>query len=319
MMEGQNRAGALDRRVLRLNPAFDPGSMRPSSVEFFLLSRIDGRTPWCVLREMGGMTVEESDLCLESWLAAGYVQVSHVDGIAEGGTPSLIGPSSHSLLSIDPELDLDVATQKRVKQMLLLLGESDQSLLGVSAETDEKNIKRAYFKLSREFHPDRFFRRDLGPYRVEIEKLFKAIQRAYVNLSKSRSDLSISGSSEQRRARVSSSQEERRVHERSVFKRSASDPVQNEHYQKARELMKAASESMEEGRFEEARQCLQIAEKFCPEYPSLSQAMAEVLMNLKKAKHLNESKSRGSDSRPSASRYRGSSHRRSVLSCRGET
>ena len=318
-MNGQDRAGASDRRVLRLNPAFDPGSMRPSSVEFFLLSRIDGRTPWCILREMGGMTVEESDLCLESWLAAGYVQVSHVDGIAEGPTPFPFGASSSSLLSIDPELDLDVATQQRVKEMLLLLGQSDPSLLGVSADTDEKNIKRAYFKLSREFHPDRFFRRELGPYRVEIERLFKAIQRAYVNLSKSRSDLSIGRSSNQRRARSSSSNQGGLLEEESVRKRPASDPVQNEHYQKARELMKAAAESMEEGRFEEARQCLQIAEKFCPEYPSLSQAMADVLMNLKKMNHSMDTKSEGGDSRLSDSTYRGSAPRRSVLSCRGET
>ena len=318
-MNGQNGAGASDRRVLRLNPAFDPGSMRPSSVEFFLLSRIDGRTPWCILREMGGMTVEESDLCLESWLAAGYVQVSHVDGLAEGPTPSPSGASSSSLLSIDPELDLDVATQQRVKEMLLLLGKSDQSLLGVSADTDEKNIKRAYFKLSREFHPDRFFRRELGPYRIEVERLFKAIQRAYVNLSKSRSDLSIGRSSNQRMARSSHSNQGGLFEEASVRKRPASDPVQNEHYQKARELMKAAAESMEEGRFEEARQCLQIAEKFCPEYPSLSQAMADVLMKLKKMNHSMDTTGEGGDSRLSSSMYRGSAPRRSVLSCRGET
>ena len=318
-MKGQSGAGALDRRVLKLNPAFDPGSMRPSSVEFFLLSRIDGCTPWCVLREMGGMTVEESDLCLESWLAAGYVQVSHIDGVAEEEGPRATGASCSSVLPIDPDLDVDVTTQKRVKEMLRLLDESDQSLLGVDAATEEREIKRAYFRLSREFHPDRFFRRELGPYRIEIEKLFKAIQRAYENLSKSHSNLSSRVKGDPVASDASGSSQGSRVDQRSFLKRSASDPVQNEHYQKARELMKAAAQSMEEGRLEEARQCLQIAEKFCPEYPSLSQAMADVLMRLKRVDLSKEPEAKEGGARLSASLYRSVENRRSVLSYRGET
>lgn len=311
-MQDRDGAGTLDRRVLKLNPGFDPGSMRPSSVEFFLLSRIDGFTPWCVLREMGGMTAEESDLCLEGWLAAGHVQISHVDGTAsEGKCPS----AAEKPLAIDTGLDLDVSIQKRVIEMRLLLHESDQSLLGVTPDMDEKSIKRAYFKLSREFHPDRFFRRELGPYRSEVEKLFKGIQRAYVNLSQSPSKSPMSGQKAGRNGRPGPDHQDDQV---SVRRRAVPDHVDNEHYQKARELMKAAAESMSEARFEEAHQCLRIAEKFCPEFPSLDQAMADVLARLREESAQEEEQlDAGSPIPASSGRYR--EQRRSGLFCRGET
>ncbi|MEE3329055.1 MAG: J domain-containing protein [Myxococcota bacterium] len=317
-MHEQNGAGSLDRRVLRLNPGFDPASMRPSSVEFFLLSRIDGCTPWCVLREMGGMTAEESDLCLEGWLAAGHVQVSHIDGAGQKQALPLSADVDRAPLVIDSELDIDVAIQKRVIEMLLLLDESDQSLLGVGPDCDEKAIKRAYFRLSREFHPDRFFRRELGPYRSEIEKLFKGIQRAYVNLSQAPAKSPMSRGSESKEPQTSLLHQEGRIHGRSGRGHSVPDHVHNEHYQKARELMKAASDAMVEGRLDEAHKCLQIAGKFCPEYPSLDQAMADVLAKMKKNSEKDE-KVLDVRSRVSVSACGDIEHRRSELFCRGET
>jgi hypothetical protein len=62
-----------------------------------------------------------------------------------------------------------------------------------------------------------------------------------------------------------------------------SDPVKHERYQKARELMKAAAEAVSEGRLHESLKCLRIAEKFSPDYPSLTQAMADVVMKLKQS------------------------------------
>ncbi|HVQ25896.1 MAG TPA: hypothetical protein VMV01_11995, partial [Planctomycetota bacterium] len=38
-----------------------------------MLSRIDGHTPWAVLRQIGGLLPEEADLALESWLQTGLV------------------------------------------------------------------------------------------------------------------------------------------------------------------------------------------------------------------------------------------------------
>ena len=59
--------------ILRLAPDCDHTTLRFSPAEGFLLSRVDGYTPWRLLREIGGLPAEEVDLCLESWLARGIL------------------------------------------------------------------------------------------------------------------------------------------------------------------------------------------------------------------------------------------------------
>ena len=58
-------------RILCLSKDCDPISLRLSAAEGYLLSRIDGHTPWRLLRELGGMSGEEVDICLEGWIAGG--------------------------------------------------------------------------------------------------------------------------------------------------------------------------------------------------------------------------------------------------------
>ncbi|TVQ77874.1 MAG: hypothetical protein EA369_08275 [Bradymonadales bacterium] len=52
-------------------------------------------------------------------------------------------------------------------------------VLGLHPLASESEIKQRYLKLSRSFHPDRYFRKDLGPYKRRLDLLFNHIQRAY--------------------------------------------------------------------------------------------------------------------------------------------
>ncbi|MFO0629224.1 MAG: DnaJ domain-containing protein [Polyangiales bacterium] len=56
-------------------------------------------------------------------------------------------------------------------------------LLGVPRTADRKAIRDAYFALSRRFHPDVFFNRNLGEYRTRIDEVFRMLTRAYDVLS----------------------------------------------------------------------------------------------------------------------------------------
>ena len=277
-MQEQESGTAVGRRVLRLAPGFDPGGIKPSSVEFFLLSRIDGRTPWRVLREMGGMSVEESDLCLESWLAAGFVEVCHSDCGDQGLRRSLSCEGSTKVsdsLRVDPSLDLDLQTQRRVTELLGLLEGPDALLLGVSDEANEKDLKRAYFKLSREFHPDRYFRRNLGPYRNQIEIIFKGIQKAYENLSRPPLASSVVRDAVLRKKEngISSSDS---GHSQDESTPGDFQGLRSEREQRARELMRAAAQAISQNHFSEARRCLEIVADFEPETPFLRQTLAHV-------------------------------------------
>lgn len=57
------------------------------------------------------------------------------------------------------------------------------ALLGVRDNVDRKTIRDAYFRLSKQFHPDAFYGRNLGSYRDRIDAIFRALTSAYDVLS----------------------------------------------------------------------------------------------------------------------------------------
>lgn len=59
-------------------------------------------------------------------------------------------------------------------------------ILGVPRDADRKVIRDAYFALSKRFHPDVFFNRSLGAYRIRIDELFRVFTRAYDVLGNAR-------------------------------------------------------------------------------------------------------------------------------------
>ncbi len=56
-------------------------------------------------------------------------------------------------------------------------------LLGVPRSAERREIRDAYFALSRRFHPDVFFKRNLGDYRSRLDEVFRMLTRAYDVLS----------------------------------------------------------------------------------------------------------------------------------------
>ena len=46
-----------------------------------------------------------------------------------------------------------------------------------------KTLKRAYFKLSKDIHPDRFYGRSLGSFAERLSTVFEALNRAYERLT----------------------------------------------------------------------------------------------------------------------------------------
>ncbi len=80
--EGQGGAGRCPRV-----PGRDPKRLRLTAAEGYLLSRIDGRTSWRLLREIGGIPAQDVDACLERWLADGLLEI--VGGTAKRPPRSL--------------------------------------------------------------------------------------------------------------------------------------------------------------------------------------------------------------------------------------
>jgi curved DNA-binding protein CbpA len=80
-------------------------------------------------------------------------------------------------------IDLDATTREHFDRIYQLLGEVDHyELLGIGRDGDKKAIKAAYHRLGPAFHPDRHFRKSLGPYKQKIEAIFAALTRAHDTL-----------------------------------------------------------------------------------------------------------------------------------------
>jgi hypothetical protein len=81
-------------------------------------------------------------------------------------------------------LDLSPEQARRIDELYAALETHDAfALLEVTRTADKKEIKRAYFKMSKEFHPDRYFGKNLGPYRDRLNKIFQSVKAAFDLLS----------------------------------------------------------------------------------------------------------------------------------------
>ena len=188
-------ATAMNERFPRLGPGVDPTRLSLTPVEGFLLSRIDGKTPWSLLRTVGGLPPVEVDRCLERWIEAGLVVVAGHDGrvvppssfAASTPAPPPASPTPENdapdRAGIDATLDIPVAVQERILAFEALLDRPYHEILGVAADADRKALRKAYFALSRELHPDRFFRRNVGPFGKRLDRIFGKIVEAYELLS----------------------------------------------------------------------------------------------------------------------------------------
>ena len=157
--------------VPQLVDGWESQGLRLTPSEGFLLSRIDGATPWASLRQIAGMPPPQVDACLERWIAQGIVAIAPAPGAA------LDRPE------LDPALDLPLELQRRILDFEAALERPYHALLGVAADADLRTIKRAFFGLSKEFHPDRYFRRNVGSYGPRLGRIFKRVALAYELLS----------------------------------------------------------------------------------------------------------------------------------------
>jgi hypothetical protein len=80
--------------------------------------------------------------------------------------------------------DLDDTERRRILAICRLAdGREPHALLGVQNTADAKTLKRAYFKLSKEIHPDRYYGQNLGSFAPRLSTAFEAASRAYAKLT----------------------------------------------------------------------------------------------------------------------------------------
>ena len=183
-------ASEQEQRIPRLASRWDPSDMQLSPEEGFLLSRIDGHTPWTLLRQIGGIVPEEVDRCIERWLFEGIVVIdegkpdrAEVSAQVTEPKPEADPVDYMSDPRIDSSLDITPELQAQILEFEGSLDKPYFELLDVPRDADTKQIKRAYFSLAKVYHPDRYFRARLGDYSVRLELIFRKLVEAYELLS----------------------------------------------------------------------------------------------------------------------------------------
>ena len=269
--------------VPQLAAGCDPTALSLNPAEGFLLSRIDGITPWKLLREFGGLSAEEVDLRLESWVEQGVIEClaprpQPVPKLRQAAEPAQNAPSKAGidLSALDESLAIDVETQRRILEFEAQLDAPYHEVLGVARDADTKEVKRAYLTLSKEFHPDRYFRREIGAYEKRLHEIFKRVLEAYELLSDPtvRAEVEKSMSAVGRSAAPPEAQplqasgapreltKLERLRARMPFKLPAAVLVERQ--QRAREFWDVAQRDVSQNRFIEAACAVRLAIAFDP-------------------------------------------------------
>lgn len=97
---------------------------------------------------------------------------------------TLPGATASELAALREDNVLDDGIRRRILAMARLAdGRDPWALLGVPSGSDARQLKRAYFRLSKEIHPDRYFGQYLGSFAQRLPTVFEAMSRAYAKLT----------------------------------------------------------------------------------------------------------------------------------------
>lgn len=188
----------MSSRVPTRIEGVDIMSLPLSTIEGFVLSRVDGHTS---VDDIAMMTrVAEAQLLpiLDRLADLGAVVLPWAARDSSAQAAVLDAPEARAEVSkldiydypespprfdsreLEGDADIDRKTRRRIlNAYYLLASRTFYELLGVANGADKKEIRAAYFELSKAFHPDVFFGQNLGAYRARIESVFQRLTEAY--------------------------------------------------------------------------------------------------------------------------------------------
>jgi actin-like ATPase involved in cell morphogenesis len=190
--------GSVLKQAIR-NPAFDPRTQPGFGPEHHALwSRVGRQTSVLELITSSSLPAERAIAALrelDRWNAIILVdseeqeQVeAQPEQVPESTPPpvtTLFSPEESRLLG--EEVDLDDAQKRRVLALVRMLRQGRHyEMLGVVQGCSARELKRAYFTLSKEVHPDRYYGRNLGSFGPLLSMIFETACQAVKTLSDSR-------------------------------------------------------------------------------------------------------------------------------------
>lgn len=179
-------SGATALPVPALRAGVDITKMSLSMEEGFVASRVDGMCTVADIATLVGKDISETTKILTKLAKTGVIQFGEIKADtrtrpdADNDYAGFIFP----VALMQETCDVDEATRKRIiftHDRLEVW--THYELLQISRRADEREVKKAYFARSKEWHPDRFRRGEQGSFKRLIETIYKRINDAYRELT----------------------------------------------------------------------------------------------------------------------------------------
>jgi curved DNA-binding protein CbpA len=156
-----------------------------SAEEGFLISRAFGRQVSVgELVKLSGMPADKAKGALLRLLGQGVFVVVGAANLRPTAPDDPYAGFIFPAAVLQEAVDLTDEQKKRIVFVDMNLGVlSAYKLLAVKRTATAAEIKQGYFRASKEFHPDAFFRRNLGSYKERIDRIFRGMKQAYDLLS----------------------------------------------------------------------------------------------------------------------------------------
>ncbi len=93
-------------------------------------------------------------------------------------------PQAVSAAAMQEEVDLSEEKKREILELEAALETKNYfELFGVKPGADATQVRDAFYELSRKFHPDRFFKKNIGSYRARIEHVYRKLSVAHETLT----------------------------------------------------------------------------------------------------------------------------------------
>ncbi len=185
-------------KVPTLKEGADLRTLNLSASDGFVLSQIDGKTALGDISDATGIPVEQVRKLVDRLVQLGLMEWRETEPTKPSSRKpahprravTRPPPPDAARVLYDPaELDEDVEINMETKRMILdafyrVSTQDHYEVLEVPRNSEKKDIRTAYFRLSKVFHTDRFFGKNLGSYQSKMEAVFKRLTEAYETLSR---------------------------------------------------------------------------------------------------------------------------------------
>ena len=176
-----------ENAVLKPKAGVDYKLVKLSAQEGFLLSRIQGRTSVRELYQISTFDRAVTATLLKNLADKRVIEIID-ENIPEESENSRIatllpkrdyGNFIFSLIDMSEEVDLPVELRKEIIYLYDRLDDlTYYELFGLADNAAPDEIRQTFLRLSKLFHPDNYFRKELGNFREKLNAIFALMMRA---------------------------------------------------------------------------------------------------------------------------------------------